>query len=99
VDILSRKLRGLRGWFGPALGQRPFVVGVHRSIWTLFSGGQFRGTIFCREVGKGCRGSGEAEEPALILPAERNVTAAKQLTRGELDGLAAAQDRRDDVWR
>ena len=99
MDILSRKLRGLRGWFGPALGQRPFVVGAYRSIWTHFSGGQFRGTIFFRAEGKGYRGSGEAEEPALILPAERNVTAAEQLTRGQLDGLAAAQDRRDDVWR
>ena len=42
-------------------------------------------------------GSGEPELPALMVPIDRKVTATQQRTRGQLNGLAAFDNRQRDV--
>ncbi len=52
-----------------------------------------------RSDGNRCRGSGDPEPGALLLPDDGEAGVACKLLRGQFDRMAVAEDRFDDVRR
>ena len=52
-----------------------------------------------RPDGNRCRGSGDPEPGALLLPADGEAGVARKPLRGQLDRMAVAEDGFDDIRR